>query len=128
MSSAPPQIQTSPYWVDLPSVKQWAALSLTEVPELLYGGAAGGGKSSYQLQAASQYVHDGNWHALLLRKQLTDLTLPGALLDRALKWWGGHKDIEYIASKRRFTWPSGATVSLGYLDDDLAHQRYQGTS
>ena len=51
--------------------------------EALFGGAAGGGKSSALLMSALQYVDVPGYSAILFRKTFADLSLPGALMDRA---------------------------------------------
>ena len=63
-------------------------LDPTEVYEALFGGAAGGGKSDAVLMAAGQmaWLYPGSSSAIL-RRTMTELTKPGALLNRALKWW-----------------------------------------
>lgn len=92
--------------------------------EALYGGAAGGGKSDAMLMDAAQFVGDGNYSALMLRKTYADLSLPGALMDRARDWW--HDKAKWDDKKKTFTWPSGATITFGYLETEEDKRRYQG--
>lgn len=112
-------------WPHPPSAKQWDFLD-SPAPEILYGGAAGGGKSDAILFAASRYVIHPSWHALVIRKTFADLNLPGALLDRARSWWLGKPGVTYHAPSKRFTWDGGGSISFGYLDTAQDHQRYQG--
>jgi hypothetical protein len=61
-----------------------------DVPlEALYGGAAGGGKSTALLMGALLYVDVPGYSALILRRTYTDLALPGALMDVAHEWLEG---------------------------------------
>jgi predicted phage terminase large subunit-like protein len=93
--------------------------------EALFGGAAGGGKSQALLMAALQYVDVPGYSALLFRRTYADLTLPGALLDRARDWLG---PTDAVWNDREKTWrfPSGATLTFGYLDTENDRLRYQG--
>lgn len=93
--------------------------------EALYGGAAGGGKSSALLMAAAQYVHVPGYSALLLRRTYADLSLPGAIMDRAKEWWMP-LGVNWHDKEKRFTFPSGATITFGYLDTAQDKYRYQG--
>ena len=106
-----------------PTNKQAAFLWLPQ-REAFYGGAAGGGKSDALLMAALQYVEVPGYAALLLRRSYTDLSLPGALMDRAAEWLGG-TDAKWSGLAHTWTFPSGATVSFGYLDHDGAEERYK---
>jgi hypothetical protein len=56
----------------------------------MYGGAAGGGKNSALLMGGLQFVDVPGYAAILLRRSYSDLSLPGALMDRAAAWLGGH--------------------------------------
>lgn len=94
--------------------------------EALYGGAAGGGKSSALLMAAAQYVDTPGYAALLLRQSFPDLMQPDALIPRSKSWW--HNKADWNAQTRRWTFPSGATVSFGYLERDDDVYQYQGAA
>lgn len=98
----------------------------TDCREVLYGGAAGGGKSEALLMAALQYVEVPNYAAILFRQSYTDLALPGALMDRAadrLSGTGAH----WNGTEKRWTFPSGATLTFGYLEQENHRFRYQSS-
>ena len=81
----PPLTVSNPWWGHDPSDKQWLGLyGYEECPDLFYGGAAGLGKTSFLLMAAVQYVHYPHYRALILRKTYADLSLPDAIMDRAI--------------------------------------------
>lgn len=108
-----------------PHPKQLEFLRLN-VREALYGGAAGGGKSDAGLMCAAQYVHVPKSAALVVRKTYKDLSLPGAIMTRAQEWWRGKFGIHWNDEDRRFTFPSGATITFGYLESENDKYRYQG--
>jgi Terminase large subunit, T4likevirus-type, N-terminal len=107
-----------------PTVKQAEFLAATEL-EVLYGGAAMGGKSDALLMAALQYVDVPGYSGLLLRRTFTDLALPGAIMDRSHQWLRG-KACSWDSTRKRWTFPSGATLTFGYLDTAADRYRYQG--
>lgn len=96
-----------------------------EVLEALFGGAGGGGKSDAMLMAALRYVDVPGYSALLLRKTFADLNLPGAIMARAKEWLAG-TDARWVERDFRFTFPSGASVSFGYLQTSNDRYRYAG--
>lgn len=96
-----------------------------EVLEAFYGGAGGGGKSDAMLMAALRYVDVPGYSALILRKTFADLALPGAIMDRAKGWLAG-TDARWNDRDARFTFPSGATLSFGYLQTANDRYRYAG--
>ena len=69
-----------------PTPKQRAFLLMNDTKEILYGGAAGGGKSVAQLMAALQFADIPGYSAILFRKTYADLSLPGALIDMSKQW------------------------------------------
>ena len=107
-----------------PTERQAAFLARDEL-EVLFGGAAGGGKSDALLMGALEYVDHPGYAALLLRQTYADLSLPGALMDRAAEWL---RPTAAEWSDRTKTWhfPSGASLSFGYLEHDKDRFRYQG--
>ena len=110
------------YCPHTPHPKQAEFLAL-QTREALYGGAAGGGKSDALLMAALEYVHVPGYSALLLRRTYADLALPGAIMDRAATWLAG-TDATWNGTDKRWTFPSGATLSFGYLDNERDRYRY----
>lgn len=113
------------YIPHIPQPKQLAGLMLNHVKEVLWGGAAGGGKSDWLLMAALQYVDVPGYSAALFRKKLTDFSLPGNLLSRSKAWLSG-TDAKWNGSTSTWTFPSGATLLFGYMDSELDYLRYQG--
>jgi predicted phage terminase large subunit-like protein len=95
--------------------------------EALFGGAAGGGKSSALLMAAMQYVDVPNYSAILFRRTYADLALPGALMDRFRVWISNYEDVHWNANSYVATFPSGARISFGYLNNTNDYLRYKGS-
>jgi len=92
--------------------------------EVLYGGAAGGGKTMALIADPMRYFDNGNFNGIILRRSTDELreivwktqelypqAFPGA------KW--GEK-------KSQWTFPSGARIWLTYLDRPEDVLRYQG--
>ena len=98
--------------------------------ELLFGGAAGGGKSDALLMAALQYVDKPDYSALLLRRTYQDLSQPNAIMDRAKRWlhpFVKNGIVNWNNQTKTFTFPTGSTLSFGYLSHDNDLDQYQGS-
>lgn len=113
-----------PFMPQEPTDRQAEFLRL-DCLEALYGGAAAGGKSSALLMAALQYVHVPGYAALILRRTYADLALPGAIMARSHEWLQGTGAVWHEAAKR-WTFPSGATLTFGYCETSKDVYRYQG--
>lgn len=109
-----------------PTERQKIFLEQTAL-EVMFGGAAGGGKSDALLLAALQYIDVPSYSALIIRRTYSDLSLPGAIMDRA-KEWLIPQGVRWSEKDKRFTFPSGATLSFGYLDTEQDKYRYQGAA
>lgn len=112
-----------------PTPKQSAFLLMNDTKEILYGGAAGGGKSAAQLMAALQFVDIPGYSAILFRKTYSDLSLPGALIDMSKEWlmpFVKTGEVKWSEKDKRYSFPSGATLNFGYLESDNDCYRYQG--
>ena len=92
--------------------------------EAFYGGAAGGGKSDALLMAALQYVDIPGYNAILIRDSYQNLNKPEALVPRSHEWLQP-TDAAWIGEKKLWRFPSGATLSFGYLDGPYDHFNYQ---
>lgn len=115
-----------PFCPEEPSLTQKVFLR-TNAIEALFGGAAGGGKSSALLMSALQYVDVPNYSAILFRRTYADLALPGALMDRFKTWLDEMDGIHWNANSYVATFPSGARVSFGYLNNTNDYLRYKGS-
>lgn len=123
-----PPIRLTKYVRQAPnSAPQHAFLYIDQTREALYGGAAGGGKSSALLSAALQYVDVPGYSALLLRRTFRDLNQPDALIPRSKDWLAG-TDATWNGNDSRWTFPSGATLTFGYLQHEDDKLQYQGAA
>jgi predicted phage terminase large subunit-like protein len=78
------------------------------------------------LMAALQFVAVPNYSALIVRKSYSDLALPGALMHRAHQWLDS-TDARWKGTEKCWQFPSGATLSFGYLDVEGGEYRYQSS-
>ena len=115
----------SPYCPEGPSLTQKVFLRTYSL-EALFGGAAGGGKSSALLMAALQYIDVPQYSAILFRRTYADLALPGAIMDRVHAWTGPEEEVRWNANTYTATFPSGARISFGYLNNSQDYLRYKG--
>lgn len=107
------------------SLPRQQAFLLLNCKEALFGGGAGGGKTDSLLMAALQYVDVPGYAALVLRRTYADLSLPGAIMDRAHDWLQG-TDAQWQDVNKTWSFPSGASLTFGYLQGDRDKFRYQG--
>ena len=92
--------------------------------EVLYGGAAGGGKSFAMLADPVRYLDNPHSKMLLLRRTTEELreliSVSKTLYPRAIP------GIKWLERDKTWVAPSGATLWMSYLDNDDDVLRYQG--
>lgn len=108
----------------VPTDKQRAFLALN-CREAFFGGSAGPGKSSAILMAALQFVDVPKYAAIIIRNTYADLSLPGGLIPKAEEWLT-ETDAVWKEAKKTWYFPSGATLTFGYLDTAKDIKRYYG--
>src|ERR1700737_5021673 len=104
------------YCLHVPTPKQFAFL-LCPRREAFFGGAAGPGKTEALLMAALQPVEHARYSALLLRRTFRQLNQSNSIMNRARQWLAG-TDAVWNTTDKRFTFPSGATITFGNLDSE----------
>lgn len=94
--------------------------------EVLYGGAAGGGKSDAIIAEALRQVDNPNYRALILRK-----TYPQCreLIIKSIRIYSlAYPDAEYNGSEHYWRFPSGAKIYFGSMPNQTSYLNYQGLS
>src|SRR3984893_2198252 len=104
------------YCPHVPTAKQLAFL-LCPRTEAFFGGAAGPGKTDGLLMAALQLVERPRYSALLLRRTFRQLNQSNSIMNRARQWLA-NTDAVWKDGDKRFTFPSGATITFGNLDSE----------
>lgn len=91
---------------------------------IVYGGAAGGGKSFYQAWRAARYAHVPGYSAIVFRRTFPMLEGGGSILD---EMQGYYPDLGGVFNRNRFRWdfPSGAKVELRHLQHEKDAQAHK---
>ena len=92
--------------------------------DVLYGGAAGGGKSFAMLIDPLRYCHIGAHRALILRRSMPELR---ELIDKSRELYPkAFKGAKFKEVEKLWSFPSGAKIEFGFLERDADVYRYQG--
>ena len=92
--------------------------------EVLYGGAAGGGKSDALVIEALRQVDIPHYKGLILRKTFPQLR---ELVDKSLNYYKrAYPKARYNASQHTWYFPSGAKIIFGNMQHSKDKLKYQG--
>lgn len=94
----------------------------------IYGGAAGGGKTFALLMEPLRHIKNPSFGAVILRKNITQVTTEGGLWDEAFEVYGHMRGARAVQSPRmKWVFPSGARVSFMHLERDAELFKWQGS-
>ena len=94
--------------------------------DVLYGGAAGGGKSYAMLVDPLRFCHRSAHRALILRRSMPELR---ELIDKSRELYPkAFPGCKFREVEKIWNFPSGAKVEFGFLERDADVYRYQGQS
>lgn len=94
----------------------------------IYGGAAGGGKTFALLMEPLRHVKNPGFGAVILRKNITQVTTEGGLWDESFDIYGKMRGARPIRTPQlRWVFPSGARVSFGHIERDDELFKWQGS-
>lgn len=92
--------------------------------DVLYGGAAGGGKSYAMLVDPLRYAHRPAHRALIIRRSMPELR---ELIDKSRELYPkAFPGCKYREVEKLWNFPSGAKIEFGFLERDADVYRYQG--
>ena len=92
--------------------------------DVLYGGAAGGGKSYAMLIDPLRFAHRSAHRALIIRRSMPELR---ELIDKSRELYPkAFPGAKYKEVEKLWVFPSGAKMEFGFLERDADVYRYQG--
>ena len=92
--------------------------------DVLYGGAAGGGKSYAMIIDPLRFAHRPSHRALIIRRSMPELR---ELIDKSRELYPkAFPGAKYKEVEKLWIFPSGAKLEFGFLERDADVYRYQG--
>ncbi len=108
-----------------PQEKQKLFMERSEY-EVLYGGAAGGGKSDALVIEALRQVHLPFYRAVIFRKTVPQLD---ELISKSYKYYkAAFPKAKYNSTRHKWKFPSGAEIYFASMPHKMSHLNYQGLS
>lgn len=94
--------------------------------EVLYGGAAGGGKSDSLLMEALRYAQIPGYAAIIFRRTYPQLAQAGGLIPRSRELLS--EVATWNEERKTWTFASGATLQFGHMQHEDDRYQYQGAA
>lgn len=116
----------TPYITRAPTITQAAFMLLDDFEEVMFGGSVGGGKTYALLMAALQYADVPGYAAVIFRRTYPQLAQSGGLIERAHEMLSG-TDARWIESKRRYEFPSTASLIFRDMESREDYRQYSGS-
>ena len=90
--------------------------------EVLFGGAAGPGKTDCLIAAMTRDIERPQYHGLILRRTYPQLQ---EIIDRCYQRYPSMGGV-YTVGNKRWTFPSGARIDLGHMQHEVDKYNYLG--
>ena len=94
---------------------------------LIYGGAAGSGKSFFLLAEPLRHIHDGNFGGVIFRRLSTEIRKEGSLWDESCTLYG-HFGAEPKETTLTQTFPSGCKLKFDHLEHEKTKKNHHGAA
>lgn len=94
---------------------------------VIYGGAAGGGKTYALLLEPLRHINNSKFGAVIFRKNSNQIFAEGGLWDTAMEMYSPLQAIPYKTPTPMFKFKSGMKISFGHMDMDKDALKWQGS-
>jgi predicted phage terminase large subunit-like protein len=110
-----------------PASKKQRMFLSSECDYTLFGGAAGSGKTYVGLMSILKYVDDKYFRAVVFRRFMPEIEMPGGLWDTAVDLYTRFDSRVKVREKpKTITFPSGAVVKFTHLEQEKTKYSHQG--
>src|SRR5688572_22738751 len=124
--AAQPIVQT-PYVPKRPQPGPQTDFLSSSADIVIYGGAAGGGKTAGILMEAARHVDNKNYGGVIFRRTSPQITNQGGLWDESQVFYGDVPGAKPTQGKLLWTFKSGAKVAFRHMQHEKDMLTWQGS-